>query len=48
MAKNKQTSEMIQHLAHTAFPNDQIVSVKELTEGLCNAAYMIEFTAKLY
>lgn len=45
MAKNKQTSEMIRRLAHTAFPNDQIAAVDELTEGLCNAAYMIELSS---
>lgn len=45
MAKNKQTPEMIQHLTLTAFPGDQIAAVHELTEGLCNAAYMIELSS---
>lgn len=45
MAKNKQTPEMIQRLTHIAFPNDEIVAVNELTEGLCNAAYMIELSS---
>ena len=42
MSKNKQSPQSIEQLVSIAFPNDKMISFKELTEGLCNAAYLIE------
>lgn len=45
MAKNRHTFEKIKQLTEIAFPNERIVTVNELTEGLCNVAYMIELSS---
>lgn len=42
--KNRQTEENIRRMAAAAFPERQLQTVTELTEGMCNAAYRIGFT----
>lgn len=44
ITKNKQTQETICRMAAAAFPGKQVQDITELTEGMCNAAYRIEFT----
>ena len=39
--KNKQTETEIRTLAKRAFPEDSVTEIRELTEGMCNAAYWI-------
>lgn len=41
--KNKQSRETICQMAAVAFPQKQVKYISELTEGMCNAAYCIEF-----
>ena len=41
--KNQQSNETIIHMANVAFPEKQVVSIKELTEGMCNVTYNITF-----
>lgn len=43
ITKNKQTNETIIEMAKIAFPNKQVTSIKELTEGMCNVTYDISF-----
>lgn len=44
ITKNKQPEQTICQMAATAFPDKKIKTITELTEGMCNAAYMVEFT----
>lgn len=44
ITKNKQSSETIAEMARRAFPDKEILTVKELTEGMCNVTYDISFT----
>lgn len=44
ITKNHQTPENIRRMAHTAFPEKTIEHCTELTEGMCNTAYRIQFT----
>ncbi len=41
ITKNRQSLESIKKMAAKAFPNQSVVEAKELTEGLCNVAYLI-------
>ena len=43
ITKNKQSEKMIESMVRKAFGCKNILSIKELTEGMCNAAYMITF-----
>ncbi len=43
ITKNRQSEETIFGMAKMAFPDKQIAEIKELTEGMCNAAYDITF-----
>lgn len=43
ITKNKQSNEMITAMAEKAFPDRTVKEIKELTEGMCNAAYMVSF-----
>lgn len=43
ITKNIQTEETILQMAQKAFPQKEMVSATELTEGMCNAAYLVEF-----
>ncbi len=43
ITKNRQSEETISGMAKMAFPDKQIAEIKELTEGMCNAAYDITF-----
>lgn len=43
VTKNKQSEEKIKEMVHLAFPKRRLLSVRELTGGMCNAAYMITF-----
>ncbi|MDD5935348.1 MAG: phosphotransferase [Clostridiales bacterium] len=43
LTKNIQTNETIIHMAKAAFPNKQVLNIKELTEGMCNVAYCITY-----
>lgn len=44
ITKNKQTLENISRMAGAAFPQKEMVSCTELTEGMCNAAYLVAFS----
>ncbi|MGN0794280.1 MAG: phosphotransferase family protein [Aristaeellaceae bacterium] len=44
ITKNRQTPEVLRSLCAAAFPDRSVSAVTELTEGLFNAAYRIEFT----
>lgn len=41
ITKNKQTEETIRRMAKAAFPDREVVSIKELTEGMCNVTYCL-------
>lgn len=43
ITKNRQSEETIISMAKRAFPNKQVVAIKELTEGMCNVTYDISF-----
>ena len=43
VTKNKQSEENIKKMVANAFPNKEMLSCKELTEGMCNVAYLILF-----
>ena len=43
ITKNRQSKETITSMARRAFPNKRVVTIKELTEGMCNAIYYISF-----
>lgn len=43
ITKNKQTEENIIKMAEAAFPKRGIPQIRELTEGLCNAAYELTY-----
>lgn len=43
ITKNRKSPEAISAMAKMAFPGKQIAGIKELTEGMCNAAYDIVF-----
>lgn len=42
--KNKQSHEMLANMINRAFPGVEPVSIKELTEGFFNVAYMVELS----
>lgn len=42
--KNKQSNEILHQMIDRAFPGIQAVSIKELTEGFFNVAYMVELS----
>ncbi|MGN0431032.1 MAG: phosphotransferase family protein [Lachnospiraceae bacterium] len=44
ITKNKQSEEIICKLVKNAYPLKEMQSYRELTEGLCNVAYLITFT----
>lgn len=44
ITKNHQSTETLHALAAAAFPGKQVRSITELTEGMFNAAYRIDFT----
>lgn len=44
ITKNRQKEDTIRQMALAAFPHKQMKCVEELTEGMCNAAYLIKFT----
>ncbi|MBD5503903.1 MAG: aminoglycoside phosphotransferase family protein [Lachnospiraceae bacterium] len=41
ITKNKQTENTIRLMAKAAFPDLEVTSIKELTEGMCNVTYQI-------
>ncbi|MGB4660506.1 MAG: aminoglycoside phosphotransferase family protein [Mobilitalea sp.] len=41
VTKNRQSLETIQIMAAKAFPDQSIIELSELTEGLCNVAYLL-------
>ena len=43
ITKNKQSEAVIRQMVQNAFPGKQMASYVELTEGMCNTAYMITF-----
>lgn len=43
ITKNYQTEERLKQMALTAYPKLQVDSITELTEGMCNAAYLFTF-----
>ena len=43
ITKNKQTKEKIIEMAQGAFPQREIPKIRELTEGMCNAAYELTY-----
>lgn len=43
ITKNRQSEETIANMAREAFPNKRVVTIKELTEGMCNVTYYITF-----
>lgn len=43
ITKNHQSGETLRLMAAAAFPDKQLDKVKELTEGMFNAAYLMEF-----
>lgn len=43
ITKNIQTKENIRRMAKNAFPQKEMISCRELTEGMCNAAYLVSF-----
>ena len=43
ISKNLQTDESIKRMAKAAFGNKEVSKITELTEGMCNAAYRVEF-----
>lgn len=44
ITKNRQSEETLKQLAEAVFPDKRTEKITELTEGMCNAAYFIEFT----
>ncbi len=44
VTKNTQTEENIKRMAAHAFPDREMLYCKELTEGMCNVAYLIGFS----
>lgn len=44
ITKNRQSEETIRRMVSVAFPEKQVKAVTELTEGLCNAAYLVELS----
>lgn len=43
ITKNRQSEKVICQMAKAAFPDKQIKNISELTDGMCNAAYLIQF-----
>lgn len=43
ITKNRQSEAVICKMVQNAFPQKQMMSYTELTEGMCNTAYMIQF-----
>ena len=43
ITKNRQSKETITSMAERAFPDKRVVSIKELTDGMCNVTYDISF-----
>lgn len=43
ITKNRQSEAVIRRMVQNAFPKKQMASYTELTEGMCNTAYMINF-----
>lgn len=41
ITKNKQTENTIRRMAKAAFPDLEVASIKELTEGMCNVTYRV-------
>lgn len=41
ITKNKQTENTIRRMAKAAFPDLEVTSIKELTEGMCNVTYLV-------
>lgn len=44
ITKNRQPEEILKQMVRSAFPDKLTEKITELTEGMCNAAYFIEFT----
>lgn len=44
ITKNKQTKAVIRQMAAAALPDKKVEAITELTEGMCNAAYLVEFS----
>lgn len=44
ITKNRQSENTIKQMALAAFPDKRVEKITELTEGMCNAAYFVEFT----
>lgn len=44
ITKNRQSEDIIRRMALAAFPRKEMESAAELTEGMCNAAYLVKFT----
>lgn len=46
ITKNRQSKETICQMALKAFPDKEVSDITELTDGMCNAAYLVRFTDK--
>ncbi len=46
ITKNRQSEEVLRKMALRAFPGKQMEEAVELTEGMCNTAYLVSFTDK--
>lgn len=44
ITKNRQSNEILRAMSKRAFPEKEMLSCKELTEGMCNTAYLVTFT----
>ena len=44
LTKNRQSENTISEMIKKAFPEKTAVSIKELTEGMCNVTYNITFS----
>ncbi|MDE6608374.1 MAG: aminoglycoside phosphotransferase family protein [Lachnospiraceae bacterium] len=46
ITKNRQSEEMLRQMVLAAFPDKQSDKITELTDGMCNVAYSVQFTDK--
>ena len=43
VTKNHQSPETLRRMCAAAFPGREVIAITELTEGMCNAAYRVDF-----
>ena len=46
ITKNRQSDEIIIEMAKKAFPDQKVIKIKELTEGMCNVTYEVCFRCR--